>query len=138
MGYAFDGFGIYGFYGEDGREITNADLDECHGHSHLIEWDGQTGEMYHYHATREFPYVVGCFRGTPSVRALTAENGGQGNNQQGGEQPPDPQGGAGQPPQEAINACINVSQGTACSFTTPIFVLTILQSYPASPAAALM
>ncbi|MFN8426725.1 MAG: hypothetical protein U0X87_10785 [Anaerolineales bacterium] len=36
MGYAFDGFGIFGYYGEDGSELTNADLDECHGHTHVI------------------------------------------------------------------------------------------------------
>lgn len=119
VGYAFDGFGIYGYYGEDGKEITNADLDECHGHSHIIEWDGQAVEMYHYHATREFPYVVGCFRGTPSVTALTAQGGGQGNPPQNGGQPQGPQGAVGLPPQEALNACINLSQGAACSFTTP-------------------
>jgi hypothetical protein len=21
--------------------------------------------MYHYHATREYPYTIGCFHGTP-------------------------------------------------------------------------
>jgi len=36
LGYAFDGFGIYGLYGESGKELTNADLDECHGHTHVI------------------------------------------------------------------------------------------------------
>ena len=116
VGYAFDGFGIYGYYGKDGKEITNNDLDECHGHSHLIEWDGQMVEIYHYHATREFPYVVGCFHGTPSVTGLTSPNNG-GGQQSGGQ---GPQGGnGGQPPQEAINACSNLSQGSACSFNTP-------------------
>lgn len=111
MGYAFDGFGIYGYYGEDGKELTNADLDECHGHTHAIEWDGQVVEMYHYHATHEFPYTVGCFKGNPAVRALSAEEG-----QGGGNQPQGPQGsGQGNPPQEAINACAGLSQGAACS-----------------------
>jgi len=119
VGYAFDGFGIYGYYGEDGKELTNAALDECHGHTHVIEWNGQLVEMYHYHATREFPYVVGCFKGTPSVKALTAENTGAGNGQPNGNQPQGPQGGAGGPPQEAIDACINLSQGAACSINTP-------------------
>lgn len=114
MGYAFDGFGIYGYYGEDGKELTNADLDECHGHTHVIEWDGQSVEMYHYHATHEFPYTVGCFKGTPAVRALSAgegQNGQNGQNQPGGGQG----GGQGAPPQEAINACAGLSQGAACS-----------------------
>jgi hypothetical protein len=126
VGYAFDGFGIYGYYGEDGKELTNADLDECHGHTHLIEWNGQMVEMYHYHATREFPYVVSCFRGAPSVKALTVQNGGQNASQNGGV----PQTGAqqqnggqgpqgGQPPQEAISSCTNQTQGAACSFNTP-------------------
>lgn len=68
MGYALDGFGIYGHHGENGEEITNANLDECHGHTHMIEWEGQIVEMYHYHATYEFPYVVGCYRGSPAGR----------------------------------------------------------------------
>lgn len=111
MGYAFDGFGIYGYYGEDGREITNENLDACHGHTHVIEWDGKLVEIYHYHATHEFPYVVGCFTGIPSVRALSAGEGQGGQNQPGGVQG----GGGGQPPQEAINACIGLSQGASCS-----------------------
>ena len=62
--YALDGFGIYGTRGENGEELSNADLDECHGHVHEITWDDETVELYHYHATIEFPYTVGCFRGT--------------------------------------------------------------------------
>ncbi len=135
-GYAFDGYGIYGYYGEDGGEVTNADLDQCHGHTHTVEWDGQIVEMYHYHATHEFPYVVGCFHGEPAVRALSAGEGKgigggqQGQPQQGGQpaqggqsQSNQPQGGqptqGGQPPQEAIDACIGLTQGAACSINTP-------------------
>ena len=64
VGYAFDGYGIYGPRGEDGTELTNADLDACHGHTHVVAWEGQQVEMYHYHATKEFPYTVSCFHGT--------------------------------------------------------------------------
>jgi hypothetical protein len=64
VGYAYDGFGIYGRYGENGKLLTNADLDECHGHTHTITWDGKQVSMYHYHATWEYPYTIGCFRGT--------------------------------------------------------------------------
>ncbi len=67
MGYAFDGFGLFGNFGENGVALTNADLDECHGHTHEIEWDGKRVVMYHYHATAEFPYSIGCYRGTPTV-----------------------------------------------------------------------
>jgi hypothetical protein len=65
LGYARDGFGIYGVRGETGAIVTDADLDECHGHTHAITWNGQSVSMYHYHATYEYPYTLGCFRGTP-------------------------------------------------------------------------
>jgi hypothetical protein len=58
IGYIRDGFPIYGYHGVGRAEVTNADLDECHGHSH-----GTYG--YHYHATMEYPYTIGCYRGTP-------------------------------------------------------------------------
>ena len=127
VGYAFDGYGIYGYYGEDGAEVTNEDLDQCHGHTHMVEWDGQMVEMYHYHATHEFPYVVGCFHGEPAVRALSS---GEGQNAGGGQQGQSQQGGQGQPaqggpasgqqpPQEAIDACVGLAQNTACTVTTP-------------------
>ena len=71
IGYSRDGFGIYGYRGENGKELTDADLDECHGHTHTITWDGKEVVMYHYHATREFPYTVGCFRGASPAKAPT-------------------------------------------------------------------
>ena len=58
IGYIRDGFGIYGYKGSGGKELSNEDLDECHGHSH-----DPIG--YHYHATIEYPYTIGCYRGTP-------------------------------------------------------------------------
>ncbi len=65
MGYMLDGFGIFGPQGEDGELLWSADLDECHGHSHPVEWDGETVELYHYHWTYDFPYNIGCFKGEP-------------------------------------------------------------------------
>ena len=65
FGYALDGFGIFGPRSENGELVTNAELDECHGHSHEIAWDGEAVAMYHYHTNGEYPYNVGCFRGTP-------------------------------------------------------------------------
>ena len=44
--------------GKGGVEMTNDDLDLCHGHEH-----GTLG--YHYHATIEYPYTVGCYIGIP-------------------------------------------------------------------------
>lgn len=66
MGYMLDGFGIYGPHGEDGKLIWSKDLDECHGHTHPKLWDGKMIELYHYHWTYDFPYNLGCYKGTPS------------------------------------------------------------------------
>jgi calcineurin-like phosphoesterase family protein len=62
VGYAIDGFGIFGNW-DHGRRLTSADFDECHGHRHEIDWDGKRIVMYHYHATPDFSYTVGCMRG---------------------------------------------------------------------------
>ncbi len=53
IGYAFDGFAIYGPNGE-GEPPT--DLDECNGHS-----DKERG--YHYHVTAKAPYILGAYKG---------------------------------------------------------------------------
>lgn len=88
VGYAFDGFGIYGNRGENGESLTNADLDECHGHKHSVEWDGADTNIYHYHSTYEFPYTVGCFKGTPiSSNNFAGEGGGAGQGPGGGPPP---------------------------------------------------
>jgi len=63
FGYALDGYGIYGPRGEDGQMITNKQLDQCHGHTASVMWDGQMTNIYHYHLNREYPYSVGCFHG---------------------------------------------------------------------------
>ncbi len=65
VGYIADGFGIYGNLGEGGKALTNADLDACHGHTHVITVNGAPVSQYHYHQTQEFPYTVGCFKGKP-------------------------------------------------------------------------
>ena len=65
-GYAIDGFGIYGPFSENGKLIHNTELDVCHGHYGWITWDGVRKYMYHYHLNNEYPYSLGCFRGTPA------------------------------------------------------------------------
>lgn len=65
VGYALDGFGIYTPYTEDGKELTTADLDVCHGITSEIIWNGKKVNMYHYVLTRDFPYSISCFKGTP-------------------------------------------------------------------------
>jgi hypothetical protein len=54
IGYAFDGFAIYGPNGEDGK--PPADLDDCNGHIDSVRG-------YHYHVSRTFPYILGGYRG---------------------------------------------------------------------------
>ena len=68
LGYALDGFGIYGPW-YNGKILTSADLDECHGTTSAVEWHGQLVSIYHYVSTYDFPYTLGCYRGTP-VRSL--------------------------------------------------------------------
>ncbi len=94
MGYALDGFGIYGSRAADGTILTNADLDECHGTTSEIEWDGQQVVMYHYVATYEYPYTLGCYRGTPISLSGQGQQPGQGQQ----NQPPQNQNGQSQPP----------------------------------------
>ncbi len=62
-GYAIDGFPIFAQF-EDGRKVTNSDLDQCHGHVHEIVDQGVVRSVYHYHITEEAPYTLGCFMGT--------------------------------------------------------------------------
>ena len=65
VGYAADGFGMYGSRGTNGKDVTDADLDACHGHTHKVKFNGKTQKIYHYHATSEYPYTMGCYKGTP-------------------------------------------------------------------------
>ncbi|XP_072051325.1 uncharacterized protein [Amphiura filiformis] len=57
-GIARDGFPIYGPYKEDGTLVQESELDKCHGRC------GEDGK-YRYHMTKVYPYILGCFRGTP-------------------------------------------------------------------------
>jgi hypothetical protein len=72
VGYALDGFGIFSPYDKNGKELTTANLDACHGTTSKIPWEGKMVMMYHYVITRDFPYTVACFRGTPTRNAFPA------------------------------------------------------------------
>jgi hypothetical protein len=74
LGYAFDGFGIYGPKGETGSLLSTSDLDDCHGHTHQLNWDGQIISIYHYHMSADFPYSIGCFRGKKTVNGPIGQN----------------------------------------------------------------
>ncbi|KAL4161323.1 hypothetical protein PRNP1_001878 [Phytophthora ramorum] len=58
IGFAFDGFPLYGPYAENGQMPT--DLDACNGR---VGDDG----TYRYHVTLVAPYLLGCFRGAPAT-----------------------------------------------------------------------
>jgi len=73
VGYAFDGFAIYGKRGDGGVELHSGDLDVCHGHVGPVQFNGEMRTIYHYHATMDYPYTVSCFRGTVVSVAALAE-----------------------------------------------------------------
>jgi hypothetical protein len=54
IAFALDGFAVYGAKEPDGTNM--ASLDTCHGHV------GTSG-VYHYHGTKDYPYVVGAMKG---------------------------------------------------------------------------
>jgi hypothetical protein len=59
IAYALDGFALYGETEPDGSPITA--LDEYNGH---VGTDGR----YHYHGTRNYPYINGGMRGVVTVQ----------------------------------------------------------------------
>jgi len=100
LGYALDGFGIYSDIDENGNQLMNSDLDECHGITSQIMWDGKKVTMYHYVVTQEYPYTIGCFRGSKVVQAPGSHM------QQQGGMPPPPGSGSLQgayPPPPGVN-----------------------------------
>jgi YHYH protein len=64
LGWALDGFGIYVERDAAGTMLAAADLDECHGRTSTVDWNGRQRRMYHYVMTLDFPYAVACYRGT--------------------------------------------------------------------------
>lgn len=58
-GVALDGFPIYNDRDANGASISNSQLDDCHG------YDAGDGKGYRYVVNSEFPYIIGCFKGTP-------------------------------------------------------------------------
>ncbi|MEM8658027.1 MAG: YHYH protein, partial [Pseudomonadota bacterium] len=75
IGWAFDGFPIYGDANPDGSDIAAGDLDLCNG-------QGDATFGYRYHTSPEAPYIVQCLMGAvpdfdqlPRVRPLVALDG---------------------------------------------------------------
>ena len=69
VGFALDGYPIYGPRGAHGKLLTNEDLDACHGQVSKVWFEGRWQRIYHYNATVEYPYTLGCFHGTPTYSA---------------------------------------------------------------------
>jgi hypothetical protein len=63
VGWALDGYPIYGPRGAKGKLLSNDDLDACHGRRSRVWLEGHWRKTYHYHATLEYPYTLGCFHG---------------------------------------------------------------------------
>jgi len=95
VGYARDGYGIYVERDAAGNLPTNADLDACHGRTSTVVWNGKRQRIYHYDATLEYPYTLGCYHGTP-VSTGQGPGGGRGGAGPGGAGGPGP--GGGPPP----------------------------------------
>lgn len=85
IGWALDGFPIYGPRGKNGKYMRNSDLDACHGHEHTVKVDGKAKKMYHYHATVEYPYTIACFKG--KAQRVEPTRGGSGAPPRGGPPP---------------------------------------------------
>ena len=66
VGYARDGYGIYVERDAHGALLSNANLDACHGRTSVVSWNGKEQRVYHYVATIEYPYTLGCYHGTPA------------------------------------------------------------------------
>ncbi|MGB1253134.1 MAG: YHYH protein [Candidatus Promineifilaceae bacterium] len=73
IGYALDGFAVYGAQDANGDAPT--DLDACSGHF------GPTPEfpdgVYHYHTTETAPYIMSCYSGVVSNTGGGRPAGGQ-------------------------------------------------------------
>jgi YHYH protein len=79
VGWALDGFPIFGPRDSKGNYLTNADLDACHGRTEKVTLNGKKVKTYVYRVTYEFPYTAGCFKGTPSQKqVIPGQAGGQG------------------------------------------------------------
>lgn len=94
FGYAFDGSALYGSLEPD--RSAPVGLDECNGH--LAEVTDGT-EAYHYHASEDFPNLPPCLVGVQAQEnfstTATAGVGATRAGEDGRNEPPRPEGGAG-------------------------------------------
>lgn len=95
-GYADDGFGIYIVRNSSGKFLANNKLDKCHGRTAKVKFNGKKKKIYHYVINDEYPYILGCFKGTATSRDSSA--GDAMTDQQGPRGPQDRPGPAGRAP----------------------------------------
>lgn len=69
VGWAFDGYPIVVERDAAGNLPSDGDLDSCHGRTSPILLDGKVVSEYHYDATIEYPYTLGCFHGQEAAGA---------------------------------------------------------------------
>jgi len=136
IGYALDGFPIYGPMGctdeactevvefqsswetlgtataaWDNNECNRASCAEADG-TYLDQCNGRVGPdgTYRYHATATFPYILGCFRGTASASAGGGAPGGMMGGMMGGPA-------ACTEESDCVGACPDGSMGCTCHNT---------------------
>lgn len=63
IAFALDGFAVYGSKEPDGSNM--ATLDSCHGHV-------GNNNVYHYHGTTNYPYVIGAMKGKVNLDPSTS------------------------------------------------------------------
>jgi len=155
VGVAWDGFPIYNKFDADGAEIDNSMLDECHG------YNTTDGTGYRYIVNDEFPYIIGCFVGTPvesvseacggtSRRRLSAEKiaridaevqsvlsrrrllqGGGGSNSGGGGSN---NGGSGSSSTQEVDGCGTACSGVDCAEDTSVAMCDATDADTPSPS----
>lgn len=129
FGYAFDGFALFGSAEFDGTSPT--DLDTCNGHVSMTT----VGEVYHYHATTDFPNLPPCLVGLQATdnfsTTATAGVGATRAGEDGRNEPPRPMdGGPGQMPPGFDNAA------TTLGVTTDALMQALRASGPGRPDLA--
>ncbi len=86
VGWALDGYPIFGLKNATGAWVRDSDLDECHGRRETVTVDDRT-YAYGYHMTREYPYTLGCFAGRLLDSTLRDARGGLEPSRRGGRGP---------------------------------------------------
>ena len=123
MGVALDGYPIYGPMRSDGKYMTSADLDKCHG----TTFQG----TYRYYLTHDFPYILACYTGSTGTSSMDGRPVGPpgGNNPPPGGSPPSGGGGGQGQCYYAFNSekgQTSFSKAVAVQVETALLVLNLI------------